>query len=152
MDFENKYRHLRSNKANMPEGYMEELQQKVNRKKELKKVSFTPYMIGTGIAAMLLIGLFLLLPGKQDPGQVAATDTVSAEMADQYVHTLMDDDNLLAQNTVPLKPVVNDSPGTDIRIPVAVQAATASADVFADSSFSEDELFEYLLEEGFEEI
>ncbi len=153
MDFENKYRHLRSNKANMPEGYLEELQQKVNRKKELKKVSFTPYIVGTGIAAMLIIGLFVALPVKEKPAEVAVADTVSSEMADQYVRTLMDDDNLLAQNTAPVKNTLPaDSPATDLRIPTAVQPATAPADVFADSSFSEDELFEYLLEEGFEEI
>jgi len=152
MDFENKYRHLRSNKAPMPEGYLEELQQKVNRKKELKKVSFTPYIAAAGIAAMLITGLFVLLPGKQEPARVAVTETVSSEMADEYVRTLMDEDNLLAQNTVSLKSTVPDSPGAEIRIPAAVQPATASAEVFADSSFSEDELFEYLLEEGFEEI
>lgn len=157
MDFEKKYSELRRNRADMPEGYPEELQQKVNRKKEYKKRTLRPYIAGSAVAAMLVTGLFILFrPASDENEQLASADGISSEMADAYVRTLMDNDNLLAQSNVsaPVNAGRIDTPGKELpgTDPLKIAPLNTPADVFADSSFSDDDFFEYLLEEGFEEI
>lgn len=153
MDFEQKYSRFRASREPMPEGYLEELQQKVQHKKDLKKLSLKPYIIGSGIAAMLIAGLFMIGPAGEPEHKVALTDTLSSEVAGQYVSTLMDNDNLLARNSAEVRTIALSSPpDSELQMSPGLKELTAPADIFADSSFSEEELFEYLLEEGFEEI